>query len=1521
MVTDVIGSLVLQEAGSRLRERRNNAKANQAFLRNPRKLNSVISTIGSELLTESQLEGVDQKVFRRDPLAALDSAFNESDPRRGSLTKIREGVRKFISDPNNAHISPERIISKAFESEQRRASPELTRLFKEKGLFGGDKFEPDVDIRFPSSIGVQAIAEQATTNPGDAGGFDDVVGAAIKGAVLTPAENLGTNVALATLGTGTSAFIARRARKGVRGRTAVGRGIQKAALVATGKRLASRGLAGKAGALIAGAASFIPHPAAKVGGKLIASVLTGLGTLSVLDAGTGAVREALKEGSPGFVDNNPVVTELLSLGLGGGSAVLVKSMATKLLTRNALVSDFKGSAKEVIDIGNVEKSLKKDSANLLDDLTNLNKVGAKKAAKLAKKELAKAEEGLANANTNTSLVLREAQKLITQGTPKTPGPRDLVPPVGQIGKTVGVGTTGKGGVLKVSSVPFKGGKTAQSTRVVTQTLDKDIAEITRPQGLLTSGKSVSKEVADITTAKITGKGSIGVVFSKDLKTLGLPKTLATPGTLRKSIEKKHPDTELQITTSFDALSKGTNAFKVEVFHKGTSTPVGKEKTQQVLRSLEEGLLEAAGTPKTLGPVISPLTKILLKKEAAQIKKLGVKQTKRKLSIGIVKVKSDPQGIKVVSAGDEIGASSTATRDRARIMTNPDIPELTRAEMNKSFINLKNRGFSDSAASQVIVDMAATLKKEGKLITKSASNIFEREASIAAARQARLKPAKTETTKFAVTATDELDDVLSAGASKLGKTVEELTLQETLSLASKSGKALAIIGTAIAAGALLPEDSEASVISSLGKVAATAGQKIESNALKNSANKILRKKGESDSAMIARLQAQTKKIPAETINNSDKRSAKLTFNAKTNGFNLDRETVRKANVGFLDKAFGSVFNNFRQMGPVGEVLTNKFIQVDDISEISTKAAVKQLRNGLPISKITGKQMTNLPKEPGKNVHDIMTGKITKAPQADVETALHFREWANTIFQYAEAQGVPVVGFRQNYFPQILKTGILDTDAGKARLITHLLETGQVSSLTKAFEVTKSMIRDPHYNVFNKLPRKTNVKKAGSLEKSRKFDLPPELYLGGDGKHVLEALSSYANQVTLRVGRIQAFGVKNERLEPVIKRLVKNGESEVYIRQAISVMQGEKPASFKAPALFNKAIGISRAFEALDLLGYAGISQLGQISVVVSKAGYVNTLKGIKNFVTSQKNKELVDSSAAVAETMSRHILGQFGATAGIAKTVTETALRAYGVLGADRLGRTLAASVGGEYALSLSKRLVKTGLNASKESKFLQRQLKELGLSPSIMLKNIKAGKTAFTDDNLKVVMKRFSDNTQFRSRPGDLPLWFASDHAKMITQFKSFLFQSGSAINQLLIKEAKLGNVAPLARALSVSPFIGAGIQSIRGELREILTGEGNTFRDKQIKKGKFLTEPRDWMGGSSISRVWNDATYTLALGVIPDITTEILSSRGLGKGVLGPNVDRLVKANAAIFKDIEEGDVKHVTKELKKLAPFGINN
>ena len=1412
-MVDIVESLVLQELSGRISQRRNNARANQSLLRNPRKLNSVITSLGTELLTESQLENINQDVFRRDSVQALDSSFDEADPRRGSLVKIRNTVKKFISDPRNQHIAPEKIFATAFNSEQTRATPELSRLFKEN----------NENIKFPGAITSLSAAETLSEDPGS---FVDVAVAALKGAVQAPVDNFAFNVGTGAIAAGGANVIARRARAGIRGRTAFGKGIQRSALRTTGGAVLRKSIGARALTALGRGLNFVPHPAAKAAAGILVATVAGI---SAFEAASAAVEEGFEKASPGFAERNPGANFIISSAAGLTAPSLVKKIFTKLVERRTALSSFTGKPGEVIDLANLEKGIAKDSKSLGGFLEELELSGSKTLGKKVRAEESKLTGEFIDAGATEVNVLNTARTFVKGFKPGQPG-----------------------GVKGVSTKPTS----------------KTIP--------LAEGGGVFKQTFENTKQPVKAAND---VISNATKLLG-----SGPAVARQ-------------------LKAGPEAAK----------------------QLTKGTIQLPESSLTRAKLITPETEKALVAEVPEIRKVGKLKITKKKRVEPVELAKTGTATDIKSAGDLIENSSAALRERVKIMTDDLIPAATKVELNKTYSTLIGQGFSEGAAAKAVVDAGNKFKRLVNL--KTASQKFEEDAAKEAKRAAKFKPKKKAEERFETNATDELDKILADEAGKIGKTIDTLSLKEFESIVKKSGKTLAILGTAIAAGALLPEDSEASVIKNLGKVALDATTKAESTALKNASKRLIQKKGESDVNFIERMLKDARAIPQGTINSAERRASTLTFDAKRAGLNLDKETARKSSVNLLDKTFGSVFNNFRKMGRTGEVLTNKFIQVDDFSEISAKAISKALKESLPVSSVTGGLRTNLTKQEGKVIHDLMTGATTKAQRDLAQSSIKIRSVLDDTFKFAEANGVPVVGYRQNYFPQIVKEGILDTDRGRAILINHLIKTKQVDTLDEAFNVGKNFIRDRFHNVFNEIPKKTGVKIAGRLEKSRQFDLPPELYVGGDGKNVLEALAVYSHQVTLRVGRIKAFGVNNERLEPVIKRLVRDGQDEQFIRNAVNVLMGTKPQSFKAGKGFNKAVGVSRAIEAIDLLGYAGPAQLAQITFTLAKTGPGSVLKGIKNVLFDQKTKEMVDSSAAVADTMSRYILEQFGAVTGVQKKATETALKLYGVLGIDRFGRTLAAAAGGEYAMTLAKRLAKSGITNTAESKLVQRQLRELDLSPTVMLRNMKAGKTAFTDGNLRVAMKRISDLTQFRSRPGDLPLWFSSDHAKLITQFKSFLFQSGSAINQLMVKEAKQGNFKPLAIALSVSPFVGSGVQEIRQTMKELTaTAAGEStkdigkFRDKEIKKGKFFTEPRDWMGGSSISRVWNDATYTLALGVLPDLITNLVEGKGLGKSVVGPNVDRVSRGVRAIFKDIDDGDFKNVNKELKRLTPLGLN-
>lgn len=1508
-MVDIVESIVLQEFSARIAQRRNNIRANQALLRNPRKLNSVISTMGAELLTESQLENINQKVFRRDPISALDSSFNEADPRRGSLLKIRNAIKGFITDPANQHIAPEEIFAKAFKSEEDRANPELTKLFNEKGVLFGKRFDPETDIKFPSSIGLQASAQALATG----GDFTSIAVEAIKGAVLAPIDNFAINVGFGVAAAGGSIALAERGRRRIQaGGTLKKTGFQRAALRRVSPGFARRSVGARAAQAVLRGLSFVPHPAIAAAARIISATVF---TLSAFEAGSAAVREGVEEGNPGFSDRNPAASFILETSAGLAFPVAVKKLAFLLTERKVVTSTFKGTPDEVIALNKIDNEIKKSSSSLRDKLSDLEFAGKKVRDTEVRKESAKIGTELVLAGGREITVLRNAKRLVKEAKPvpttalvkATPTKLTVQDSVVVQAKTEVQSVT----KLLTGRPPIKG-------KTLEEAIGRPITGIiaSRLAGRGPSGLTGTK-LPELTN-KVTSQGIIRLGFSDAAG------NIPTKEILKKAIESSNPNVSVDVTKfAKNILSGGATQFRIDVFAKGTSRLLGLKETKKVVAGLGEDF--AKGIRQRLR-VIQPETIKSLQKESIEIRKVTVPTAIKRRRLEVISVVKTPGKTNIKAAGDLIENSSNVIRERIRVMTDPAISESVKVQLNTIYTDMLKRGFSEGAAAKVVVDTAASLKSKVKV--KTASQIFEEEAAKSAKREPKLKPEKKPEQRFDNNPTDELDKVLADGAAKLGKTVDDLTLPEFESIIKKSSKILGILGVAIAAGALLPDDSEASVLSKLGKLFVDQGIKSESRALKNASNKLIRNKGESEVDFIERMLGEARKVKTDTINSADKRASNLTFNAKLLGLNLDRETTRKSSIGLVGKIFGSAFNNFRKMGRVGEVLTNKFIQVDDFSEIAAKAINQSIKESLPISSVTGKLRTNLTKAEGKIVHDLLKGVRSKGPREQVQTSIKIRSVLDDTIAFAEANGVPVVGYRQNYVPQIIKEGVLDTDKGRAILINHLVKTGQVEDFTAAVDVTKSFIRDRFHNIFNKIPKKTPVKIAGKVELSRRYDLPPEIYLGGDGKNLLEALSIYTHQVTLRVGRIKAFGVDNQRLEPIIKRLIKDGEDEQFIRNTINTLQGDKPLSFRASPKFNNIVGISRAIESVLLLGYAGAAQMAQITFTNGLVGPANVIKGIRNLIVNQSTREMVSSSAVVSDTMSKYILEQFGTATGVARKVSETALRLYGVLGIDRLGRVVAGASGGEYLISLSKQLAKEGIKNTSKSKLIQRQLRELDLSPQVMLRNIKAGKKPFTDSNLRVAMKRVSDITQFRSRPGDLPLWFQSDHARLVTQFKSFLFQSGSAINRIIIQEAKRGNFKPLIIAGSISPFVGAGVQELRQSMKEIIgeaAGESQAeirkkgkFRREQIKRGKFLTEPRDWMGGSSISRLWNDATYTLALGVIPDLVNDMLEGKGL-RTAIGPNVSRLSRAINAIYKDLDRDDFKNVEKELKRLAPLNI--
>lgn len=191
---------------------------------------------------------------------------------------------------------------------------------------------------------------------------------------------------------------------------------------------------------------------------------------------------------------------------------------------------------------------------------------------------------------------------------------------------------------------------------------------------------------------------------------------------------------------------------------------------------------------------------------------------------------------------------------------------------------------------------------------------------------------------------------------------------------------------------------------------------------------------------------------------------------------------------------------------------------------------------------------------------------------------------------------------------------------------------------------------------------------------------------------------------------------------------------------------------------------------------------------------STLKAIGKTVS---NPRKAFSNALKAAEISPEMARVFDDYAGSGKVVSRW-LHAIGMLGAEKINRVIAVNAGIEYLTKLSQQ-------ASKGNKAAIRELARLGVNS--------------TDDILKGA-RRISQQTQFSTKPGELPYGWNTALGKILTQFKSFSYkQSGFLKDQAVrvAQEARKGNLKPLINALTVygvaAPVVGELVNNINAFL------------------------------------------------------------------------------------------------------------
>ena len=356
--------------------------------------------------------------------------------------------------------------------------------------------------------------------------------------------------------------------------------------------------------------------------------------------------------------------------------------------------------------------------------------------------------------------------------------------------------------------------------------------------------------------------------------------------------------------------------------------------------------------------------------------------------------------------------------------------------------------------------------------------------------------------------------------------------------------------------------------------------------------------------------------------------------------------------------------------------------------------------------------------------------------------------------------------------------IDNGGKQESLINYMVETGQSASAAEALSNLQRY-------------RNKTIKRSGSLEFSRDIDLP---FYDPDPSRVIP---KFVAEEAARIEQIRAFKQDQQVINKLILEIRNSGGDSETVRTIVDRSLGMLNDAKTPAAKVSRMLRMVQGFK----LGLAAIP---------------NSTQGTLNSLLKADLRAVAAGVAGLLTKRGRLFALQSGAT--LESTLQETAresgalskfLKATGFTATERANRTLAANAGKSYGTRLFKKLLNNPKN-----KTARRLLEEFGIDPEQALKNGK-----LTEDDILMFAKKFTDITQFRSRPQDLPMFASSPAGKVFFQFKTFIYGQTRLLYRETVGELKNKNFGRATRNLFILGTVFPLTGEVVADIRALITG------------------------------------------------------------------------------------------------------
>jgi hypothetical protein len=365
-----------------------------------------------------------------------------------------------------------------------------------------------------------------------------------------------------------------------------------------------------------------------------------------------------------------------------------------------------------------------------------------------------------------------------------------------------------------------------------------------------------------------------------------------------------------------------------------------------------------------------------------------------------------------------------------------------------------------------------------------------------------------------------------------------------------------------------------------------------------------------------------------------------------------------------------------------------------------------------------------------------------------------------------------------------------DSGKRAdsVLQHLVDSGQATDQAEALASLQRF--------------RSNIQRHGSLEYSRDLNLP---FYDPDPVRVIPFTAAAGAK---RLAQIAEFGQDHERINQEILKIAQLGGNADFARKSIDKMIGVVTEGDTAEARVSRFLRAAETFK-LGLSAIPNATQGVLNSMLAADAPTVAL--GFREALSKRGRRLAIESGAAIEPVISEAHKELGGGR------MVDNFLKYTGFNQTEQFNRAVAANVGAKWAKkNLAALIAKPGDTGARA------RLEELGIDADAAIE-----RGMLTQGDRLMAAKKFSDLTQFRTRPEDLPAFASTPLGKVAFQFKSFAYNQARLIAKETVGELKNGRPGRGIRTMFVIATLFPAAGELVRLLRNGITGREQDFEDE----------------------------------------------------------------------------------------------